>query len=51
MLESNVDRFAFSMEDIKPFRGEPMQLELNSDQPIFRPPHKLGRVEWDFVEG
>ena len=51
MLEDNVDRFAFSMEDIEPFKGEPMQLELNSDKPIFRPPHKLGQVEWDFVEG
>ena len=34
MLEDNVDRFAFSMEDIEPFKGEPMQLELNSDKPI-----------------
>ena len=50
MLEGNVDRFAFSMEDIEPFKGEPMQLELNSEKPIFRPPHKLGQVEWDFVE-
>ena len=24
MLENNVDRFAFSMKDIEPFRGEPM---------------------------
>ena len=42
LLEKNVDRFAFSMEDIEPFKGEPMQLELNSEKPIFRPPHKLG---------
>ena len=45
MLENNVNRFAFSMEDIEPFKGEPMQLELNSDKPIFRPPHKLGQLE------
>ena len=51
MLENNVDRFAFPMEDIELFKGEPMALELNSDKPIFRPPHKLGQVEWDFVEG
>ena len=50
MLEDNGDRFAFSMEDIKDFKGEPMRLHLNSDKPIFRPPHKLGQVEWDFVE-
>ena len=42
LLDNNVDRFAFSMEDIEPFKGEPMALELNSDKPIFRPPHKLG---------
>ena len=52
MLDDNVDRFAFSLEDIKPddFKGEPMQINLNSNQAIFRPPHKLGQVEWDFVE-
>ena len=50
MLEDNEDRFAFSMEDIEDFKGEPMQLHLNSDKPILRPPHKLGQVEWDFVE-
>ena len=52
MLEDNSDRFAFSMEDIKPagFKGEAMRIDLNTDKPIFRPPHKLGQVEWDFVE-
>ena len=42
MLEINADRFAFALEDIEPFTGEPMQIQLNSSQPIFRPPHKLG---------
>ena len=52
MLDDNVDKFAFPLEDIKPddFRGEPMQINLNSDQAIFRTPHKLGEVEWYFVE-
>ena len=52
MLNANSDRFAFSMEDLEPakYRGEPMHLELTSDKPIFRPPHKLGQVELDFVE-
>ena len=27
-----------------------MRIDLNTEKPIFRPPHKLGRVEWDFVE-
>ena len=44
MLDNNMDRFAFSLEDINPhdFTGEPMAINLNSDQAIFRPPHKLG---------
>ena len=52
MLNANNDRFAFSMEDLEPakFTGEPMRLDLNTDKPIFRPPHKLGQVELDFVE-
>ena len=52
MLDDNVDRFAFFLEDIKPddFKGEPMEINLNFDQGIFRPPQKLGQVEWDFVE-
>ena len=47
-----MDRFAFSLEDISPhdFTGEPMVINLNSDQAVFWPPHKLGQVEWDFVE-
>ena len=52
MLNANNDRFAFSMEDLESakYSGEPMRLELTSDKPIFRPPHKLGQVEFDFVE-
>lgn len=26
-----------------------MSIDLNSERAIFRPPHKLGEVEWDFV--
>ena len=50
ILDKNKDRFAFSLEDIEPFTGEPMRIDLNSKLPIFRPPHKLGQVEWDFVK-
>ena len=52
MLDNNMDRFAFTLEDINPkdFTGEPMKIVLNSEQSIYRPPHKLGQVEWDFVE-
>ena len=50
MLDKHSDRFAFSLEDIEPFTGEPLRIDLNSDKPIFRPPHKLGQVEWDFVQ-
>ena len=52
MLNAKSDRFAFSMENLEPakFTGEPMRLDLTSDKPIFRPPHKLGQVELDFVD-
>ena len=50
MLEDNGERFAYCMEDIEPFKGEPMEINLNTDKPIFRPPHKLRQVEWDFVQ-
>ena len=52
MLNAKIDLFAFSMEDLEPtkFSGEPMRLELTSDKPIFRLPHRLGQVELDFVE-
>ena len=50
MLDSHTDRFAFSLEDIEPFTGEPLRIDLNSDKPIFRSPQKLGQVEWDFVQ-
>ena len=50
MLDNNEDKFAFSMEGLEPFKGEPLQINLNSNQPISHPPHKLGQVEWDFVE-
>ena len=52
MLNANNDPFAFSMEDLEPakFTEEPMRLDLDTDTPIFRPPHKLGQVELDFME-
>ena len=49
MLDKNEDRFVFSLEDIEPFTREPMRIDLNSEKPNFRPPHKLGQVELDFV--
>ena len=50
MLDDNKERFAYCMEDIEPFKGEPMEINLNTEKPIFRPPHKLRQVEWDFVQ-
>ena len=46
------DRFAFFMEDLEHanLSGEPMRLDLTSNKPIFRRPHKLGQVELDFVD-
>ena len=49
-LEENGKRFASCMEDIEPLKGEPMEINHNTDKPIFRPPHKLGQMEWNFVQ-
>ena len=50
MTEIDSGRFALSLEEIDPFTREPMRIDLHSDKAIFRPPHKLGQVEWDFFE-
>ena len=34
MLEDNNGRFAYALEDIEPFKGEPMRIELNSEHAI-----------------
>lgn len=49
MAEQNFDRFAVSLEDTEPNTSEQMCTDLNSDNPIFRPLHKLGQVR-KFVE-
>ena len=49
MLEENEDHFAYCLDVIEPFEGELMEIPLNSDRAIFRPPHKLGQVERDFM--
>ena len=50
ILEDNKERFSYCMEDIKQVKGEPIEINLNTDKPTFRPPHKLMQVEWDFVQ-
>ena len=50
VLVRNEDHFAFSLEDIEPFTAEPMRIELDLERAIFEPPHKLGQVEWDFIQ-
>ena len=50
MLDQSFERSSFSFQDIELFTGQPMRIDLNSDKPISHPVHKLGQVEWDFVE-
>ena len=49
VLEENNDRFAYSLEDLEHYTGPPMESILNDSKDIFRPPHKLGEKEWEFV--
>lgn len=49
VLSENNDRFAYSMEELSRYTGPPMEIHLNSAKDIFRPPHKLGEKELNFV--
>ena len=48
-LKQNNDRFAYSLEDLDQYTGPPMEVRLNTDKDIFRPPHKLADKEWTFI--
>ena len=48
-LSDNNDRFAYCLEDLDQYNGPSMEVHLNDDKDIFRPPHKLGDKEWTFV--
>ena len=50
LLRENNDRFAYSMEDLEHFKGEPMSIGVVSEGRVYRPLHKLGEKEWEFVE-
>ena len=50
LLQDNNDRMAYSMEDLEPYVGEGMPIDLTFDKVIFRPPHKLGHKEVEFLE-
>ena len=50
LLRENNDRFSYSMEGLEQFKGEPMNIGVVSEGRVYRPPHKLGEKEWEFVE-
>ena len=49
VLEENNDRFAYNLDYLEQYTGPPMEIRLNNSKDIFRPPHKLGEKEWEFV--
>ena len=49
VLSENNDRFAYQIDSLERYTGPPMEIHLNTDKDIFRPPHKLGEKEWTFV--
>ena len=49
VLSDNNDRFAYTIEEVDRYTGPPMEIKLNSQKYIFRPPHKLGGKKWAFV--
>ena len=48
-LSNNNDRFAYSIEELERYTGPPMEINVNTQKDIFRPPHKLGEKELKFV--
>lgn len=49
VLFGNNDRFAYGLEELERYSGTPMEINLNGQKCILRPPHKLGEKEWKFV--
>ena len=49
VLSENNDRFAYQIDALERYTGPPMEIHLNTDNDIFRPPHKLEEKEWAFV--
>ena len=49
LLDLQKGNFAFSVEDLGGFKGEPMEVPLTTEKPIFNHAHKLGKTEWEFV--
>ena len=51
LLEENRDVFAFSLEELLPSSNTPMEIPLQTTQPIFQNSHRLSQTEWGFVRG
>ena len=49
LLDLQKGNFAFSVKDLGGFKGEPMEVSLTTEKPIFNHAHKLGKTEWEFV--
>ena len=49
LLEENRDVFAFSLEELLPSNNTPMEIPLQTSQPIFQNSHRLPDTEWSFV--
>ena len=49
VLEENRGEFSFSLEELGAYTGEPMEIEVDTDKPIFTPAHRLSAAEWEFA--
>ena len=47
MLEENSGEFAFSLEELGGYTGEPMEIEVDTNKPIFTLAHRLSAAEWE----
>ena len=49
LLADQDDCFAYTLEEVGQYTGPAMEIKINSQKDIFRPPHKLGEKELIFV--
>lgn len=48
VLEANRGEFDFSVKELGEYKGEPMEIEVDTKKAVFTPTHRLSAAEWGF---
>ena len=49
VLEENRGKFALNLKEVGAYTREPMEIEVDTEKPIFTPAHRLSAAEWEFA--